>query len=69
MGITRTQKQKNKAEKFELEKAIKRAKEAGLKIDWGESYDKGVDDVPFVKSNPEQKVNTEDVKNSFGDFQ
>jgi len=27
------QKQKNKAEKFELEKAIKRAKEAGLKID------------------------------------
>ena len=27
------QKQKNKAEKFELEKAIGRAKEAGLKID------------------------------------
>jgi len=27
------QKQKNKAEKFELEKAIRRAKEAGLKID------------------------------------
>ena len=27
------QKQKNKAEKFEMEKAIKRAKEAGLKID------------------------------------
>ena len=26
-------KQKNKAEKFELEKAIKRAKEAGLKVD------------------------------------
>jgi len=25
-------KQKNKAEKFEMEKAIKRAKEAGLKI-------------------------------------
>ena len=27
------QKQKNKTEKYELEKAIKRAKEAGLKID------------------------------------
>ena len=27
------QKQKNKAEKFELEKAIKRAKEFGLKVD------------------------------------
>jgi len=26
------QKQKNKSEKFEIEKAIKRAKEAGLKI-------------------------------------